>query len=226
MDCETFALRKKFLEKFYEDRVKEEVKNKLNLLKHKHPFELYSTGRDVFESYNIRYSAFLYKTKKIQNGATIDIYSIDDLFKKIKPFLLYVMSMSNTKTIQGYQLFNGLYKIVIKFYNEYYYHGFTFIRMISFEIDYGNDLNFSDIDLLEYDESRKKYFQEPFEIHIDAYNYYKTVLVENESKSEDEPEDESESEDEPEDEPEEEIPLIKTFNEDKCIICLENKPNI
>ena len=206
--------------------MQKEVKN---LFKHEHPFKLFSTERDIYEAY-IRSLVFLYRTKKIQNGATIDIYSIDDLFKKVKPFLLYLMSMSNTKTIQEYQLFNGVYDILIKTYDQKYDLGFTFKRLLRFEIDYRNDLNFSDIDFQEYNESYNKYFQKPFEIHIDVNNYYKTVL------DEDEDENESESEDEPEEEEitivqeyEREngkIPIIKTFKEDKCIICLENKPNI
>ena len=46
MDCETFALRKKFLEKFYKDRVKEEVKNKLKNL-------FYTNNHSSYYSMNV-----------------------------------------------------------------------------------------------------------------------------------------------------------------------------
>ena len=75
----------------------------------------------------------------------------------------------------------------------------------------GNDLDFGDVNFLEcgpYD----TYFQKPFEIHIDIHNYYEPVDLEDEN------EDESEDEDEP--------ITIKSYRQDKCVVCLENEPKV
>ena len=183
-----------------------------NLFKHKTPFNLFSTWDDLYGRFEIK--GFVYKTKKIQNGSTIDIYCIDDLFERVKPFVTYLISTLNTTTRPGYQYFNSVFDINIKSFDPNYDLGFSYIKLIQLEMEYtGNNLDFSDVNFLQsgpYD----TYFQKPFEIQIDIHNYYEPVGLEDEN------------EDENKDESEDESITLKTFREDNCVICLTNKPGI
>ena len=179
-----------------------------NLFKHKNPFNLFSTWDDLYGRFEIK--GFIYKTKKIQNGSTIDIYCIDDLFERVKPFVAYFISTLNTTTLPGYQYFNSVFDIDIKSFDLKYDLGFSYIKLIHLEMEYTrNNLDFGDVNFLKYD-PYDTYFQKPFEIHIDIHNYYEPVDLEDEN----------------EDESEDESITLKTFRENNCVICLTNKPGI
>ena len=82
-----------------------------NLFKNKTPFSLFSTWDDLYNRFEIK--GFIYKTKKIKNGSTINIYCINDLFERVKPFVAYFISTLNTTTLPGYQYFNSVFDINI-----------------------------------------------------------------------------------------------------------------
>ena len=130
------------------------------------------------------------------------------MFERVKPFVAYFISTLNTTTLPGYQYFNSVFDINIKSFDPKYDLGFSYIKLIQLEMEYtGNNLDFDDVNFLKYD-PYDTYFQKPLEIHIDIHNYYEPVILEHEN------EDESEDEDEP--------VTIKSYREDKCVICLEN----
>ena len=181
-----------------------------NIFKHKTPFNLFSTWDDLYDMFKIK--GFIYKTKKIQNGSTIDIYCIDDLFERVKAFVAYFISTLNTTTLPGYQYFNSLFDIDIKSFDLKYDLGFSYIKLIQLKMEYtGNNLDFGDVNFLKYG-PYDTYFQKPFEIHINIHNYYEPVDLEDEN------EDESKDEDEP--------ITIKSFREDKCVVCLSKEPKV
>ena len=85
--------------------------------------------------------------------------------------------------------------------------------------------------------------KKPFEIHIDVFQEYNLPIVDSEESEYEMEEDETESESEMEEETEDEMELgevsedeilenenhitvRKSFNSDKCVICLSNKPDI
>ena len=180
-----------------------------NLFKHKTPFNLFSTWDDLYSRFEIK--GFIYKTKKIQNGSTIDIYCINGLFERVKPFVAYFISTLNTTTLPGYQYFNSVFDIDIKSFDPKYDLGFSYIKLIQLEMEYtGNNLHFGDVNFVKY--PYDTYFQKPFEIHINIHNYYEPVDLEDEN------EDESKDEDEPD--------TIKSFKEDKCVVCLSKEPKV
>ena len=193
-----------------------------NLFKHKTPFNLFSAWDDLYGRFEIK--GFTYRTKKIQNGSTIDIYCINNLFERVKPFVAYFISTLNTTTLRGYQYFNSVFDIDIKSFDPKYDLGFSYIKLIQLEMEYtGNNLDFGDVNFLQsgpYD----TYFQKPFENHIDIHNYYEPVDLEDENEEEEEKEEyEVEITREEEEKP---ITVIKSFREDKCVVCLMNEPKL
>ena len=107
-----------------------------NLFKHKTPFNLFSTWDDLYDLYGrFKIKGFIYKTKKIQNGSTIDTYCIDDLFERVKPFVAYFISTLNTTTLPGYQYFNSVFDIDIKSFDPEYDLGFSYIKPIQLEME-------------------------------------------------------------------------------------------
>ena len=156
---------------------------------------------------------------------------MDELLAQIKPFLYYLGSKDVNREGDGYifktDLLVGLFW---KYKNSNDEYDYKYIQIGGVHINnIGSELNFDtfyprgDVDYRE--------LENPFEIHIDVQQEYNLLIV-----GAEELEDEFESEDELEEEEitigqeyEREngkIPIIKTFKEDKCIICLENKPNI
>ena len=68
-----------------------------NLFKHKIPFNFINSFIDIYEPY-INSSFLVYATDTIKNGNSIDVYCIDDLFNKLKPFLSYLRSITTEPT--------------------------------------------------------------------------------------------------------------------------------
>ena len=69
-----------------------------NLFKHKIPFNF--TGEFFMEA---PISETFYETDTIKNSNSIGVYSIEDLFNKIKPFISYLQSVT---TVTPYRVIN------------------------------------------------------------------------------------------------------------------------
>ena len=204
-----------------------------NFFKHKIPFNFISSEIDKYEPY-INSSVLLYATGIIKNGNSIDVYCIDDLFNKLKPFLSYLQSITTETT--GL-LLESTYSILLRVDDETYDEEQLFFRVINFTVEGGDpNIGFSNIGFNEYKTSYNKYLKSPFEIYVRVSNYYDSLPEEVESENEygdqeveseneyDDQEVESENEySEPRVEPE---PLENSFKVDSCVICLENEPNI
>ena len=216
--------------------VKEKVKNKLkNLLKHNYPFTMIDEFNCEYEIYNpdVETICFIYETEEIPNTDAINAKTVNDMHNILKPTIKYFKSL-RCYTEKSDYYYGYSYGIFIKFFKE---NGLLeHINLMHLFYDKEGCI----MDHLTFicEKSFQKYTKRPFSIHL---NYYEKDEQEHESESENENEDEqeheSENENEDEDEQEhesenededeeEEIPIIKTFKEDKCIICLENEPNI
>ena len=205
-----------------------------NLFKHKFPFNIISSGIDIGEPY-INSFVLFYGTETIKIGNSIDVYCIDDLFNKLKPFISYLRSITTETTVRGNRLLESTYSILLRVNDETYNEEQLFFRVINFTLEGGDpNIGFSNIDFHEYKTSYNKYLRSPFEIYVRVLNYYDGLPEEVESgneygehdfESENESE-EVESENEYDDHLIPPKPLEESFRIDKCLICLENEPNI
>ena len=83
-----------------------------NLFKHKFPFNFISSGIDIEEP-NIDSLVLFYGTDTIKNSNSIDVDSIDDLFKKLKPFLSYLRPITTEARVGGNPILESTYSILL-----------------------------------------------------------------------------------------------------------------
>ena len=180
-----------------------------NMLNTRIPFS-YQREDERYDDYTATdyYVEFIciYKSKEIQDSTKYNILTPYKLIAKINPFLLYLESKYIHK-ISSLNFNVSNYKI--RFSAEIFqpstinqkskYYGV-------FNIDIINNTNTS-----YYDTSIKQYqnklFTNPFEIHIDVVAGY--FIEEEEEEEEEKP-----------------ITVIKSFREDKCVVCLMNEPKV
>ena len=66
-------------------------------------------------------NSLFYGIDTIKNGNSIGVYSIDDLFNKLKPFLSYLQSVIITEnTVRGNGTLNITYRIMLRVNDETY----------------------------------------------------------------------------------------------------------
>ena len=177
-----------------------------NLFKHKIPFNIISSGIDIGKPY-IDSLVLFYGTETIKNGNSIDVYCIDDLFNKLKPFISYLRSITTETTVGGNRRSESIYSILLRVYDVTYNGEPLFFRVINFTLEGGDpNIGFSNIDFHEYKTSYNKYLRFPFEIYVKVSNYYDSLQYN--------------------DHPIPPKPLEDSFKVDSCVICLENEPNI
>ena len=89
-----------------------------NLFKHKLPFNFGKCGTHMeVPTTNTLY----YGIDTIKNGYSIGVYSIDDLFNKLKPFLSYLQSVIITgNTVRGNRILIITYRIMLRVNDETY----------------------------------------------------------------------------------------------------------
>ena len=138
-----------------------------NLFKHKIPFNIISSGVDIEEPY-IDSLVLFYGTETIKNGNSIDVYCIDDLFNKLKPFISYLRSITTETTVGGNRLSESIYSILLRVINDITYNEEQlFFRVINFTLEGGDpNIGFSNIYFNEYEASYYKYLRFPFEIYV------------------------------------------------------------
>ena len=210
-----------------------------NLFKHKFPFNFGKRGtRMEVPTTNSLY----YGIDTIKNGNSIGVYSIDDLFNKLKPFLSYLESVIITEnTVRGIQLLNITYMIMIRDNDDTYGRGPLLFRepllfrAIMFMTRGGEpNINFSNINVKMERECTNMHSRSSFEIFL--WVFKRNIILpeegrinhfhdEDDFESDNETE-EVESENEYDDHPIPPKPLEESFRIDKCVICLENEPNI
>ena len=196
-----------------------------NLFKHKIPFNLSSEG--LMEG---AISKTLFCTNDtIKNGNSIGVYSIDDLFNKLKPFISYLQSVTTVTPFRGDQPLRSIYDILLRVKDETYREEPFLCSVITFTLDKGDP----NIKVNKNETSCNKYLRSSFEIYVDVLKCYplrgetsrRFYEQEDDSESDNELED-VESENEYDDDTVEPKPLEESFRIDKCVICLENEPSI
>ena len=201
-----------------------------NLFKHKFPFNF---GRELYMEGPLSETLFC-TNDTIKNGNSIGVYSIDDLFNKLKPFLSYLRSIITTETTFRGQPLKSIYDILLRVKDETYREEPFLCSVISFPLDKGNpNIGFSNINVIKNETSCNKYLRSSFEIYVRVLKHYPLLpgetsrrFYEHEDDSESDNELEVESENEYDDDTVEPKPLKESFRIDKCVICLENEPNI
>ena len=114
---------------------------------------------------------------------------------------------------EGYRYINSLFQIVIFIRDDEDYK-----KLVKVNVDIDGDVfDFHEPEFIEFDPYSS--YKKPFEIHIDAYGYYNSYEGEEEEEEEEEGEEEEEENEQP-------ITVIKSFREDKCIVCLSKEPKV
>ena len=201
-----------------------------NLFKHKIPFNFIS---ELYMEGGISKTLFC-TNDTIKNGNSIGVYSIDDLFNKLKPFISYLRSVT-TETTFGNQPLKSIYDILLRVKDETYREEPFLCNVITFRLDKGDpNIGFSNINVIKNETSCNKYLRSSFEIYVRVLKCYPLLpgetsrrFYEHEDDSESDNESEEvEIENEYDDDMVEPKPLEESFRIDKCVICLENEPNI
>ena len=210
-----------------------------NLFKHKFPLNFGKCGtRMEVPTTNTLY----YGIDTIKNGNSIGVYSIDDVFNKLKPFLSYLQSVIITEnTVRGIQLLNITYRIMLRVNDETYDVGSLSFRepllfcAINFMTRGGEpNINFSNINVKMCGERSNMHLRSSFGIFL--WVFKRNIILPEEGRSNhfydeddfesDNESEEVESENEYNDHPIPPKPLEESFRIDKCVIYLENEPNI
>ena len=146
----------------------------------------------------------IYKSKTIHDPIKFNITTIDKLVDKVKPFSSYFTSKYIWKKS------NSNFNVVS--FNISLIVGVFYPSNLEEKSEYNDIANLTVDDFmreLKYVENNTytdKIFQKPFQIHIDVNVEYF-------------PEEEEE-------EKEKQITVIKSFREDKCVVCLMNEPKV
>ena len=196
-----------------------------NLFKHKIPFNFI---RENYAEGAISETLFC-TNDTIKNGNSIGVFSIDDLFNKIKPFISYLQSVTTVTPYRGDQPLRSIYDILLRVKDETYREEPFLCSVITFSLDKGDP----NIKVNKNETSCNKYLRSSFEIYVHVLKRYplrgersrRFYEQEDDSKSDYESE-EVESENEYNDHPIPPKPLEESFRIDKCVICLEKEPNI
>ena len=151
-----------------------------------------------------------YETILIKYPPAIGIENSDDVYEKVKPFLRHLASKHIAEKREGYTYTGTEFDTGIRFEFEEYYMDHDEM-LVEVNIEPENTINgivfkFREPDFKEFD---------PY----DTYSYPKKIYVvarvwyrRNEVESEDESENESIT--------------LKSYKEDKCMVCLANKPEL
>ena len=197
-----------------------------NLFKHKIPFNFISEHHMEGPL-----SETLFCTNDtIKNGNSIGVYSIDDLFNKLKPFISYLRSIITTETTFRDQPLKSKYDILLRVKDETYKEEPFLCSVIRFTLNKGDP----NIGFIKIETSCNKYLRSSFEIYVRVLKLYPLLpgdisrrFYEHEDDSDSDNESEEvEIENEYDDDMVEPKPLEESFRIDKCVICLENEPNI
>ena len=202
-----------------------------NLFKHKFPFNFGKRG--TYMEVPTTNSLF-YGIDTIKNGNSIGVYSIGDLFNKLKPFLSYLQSVIITEnTVRGIQLLNITYRIMLRVNDETYdEEPLSFREPLLFcAIDFMTrggepNINFSNIDVKMCGERSNMHLRSSFGISL--WVFKRNIILPEEGRSNhfesDNESEEVESENEYNDHTIPPKSLEESFRIDKCVICLENEP--
>ena len=143
-----------------------------------------------------------YKTRIIANGKSVNITCGGDLYRKVKPLISHVVSKGKNANYIGFDYVSTYVKVFLKVWNENYQElreSKIIEKHIPNDETIGSDL---------YIVPLGNIFKKPFEIRVKASDYYRS----NREFFDDESEDESIT--------------LKSYKEDKCVVCLNNEPKI
>ena len=153
----------------------------------------------------------LYRSMIIDYTLAIGIENSGDVYNKVEPFLHHLASKHIAAEHEGYTYIGSLFDIGIMY--DYGDDDREYKRLVSINIEPHGDVfefsgpgpNFIECDLYGT-------YTYPIEIHIDAYGCCLEEVAEEYYESEHESEDESIT--------------LKSYKEDKCVVCLNNEPEI
>ena len=135
-----------------------------NLLKHKFLFNFGKRGTHM-ELPNTK--SLFYGIDTIKNGNSIGVYSIDDLFNKLKPFLSYLQSVIITEnTVTPNRTLNITYMIMIRINDEIYDGEPLLFCAIKFTTRGEPNINFSNINVEMYRERSNMHLRSSFGIFL------------------------------------------------------------
>ena len=137
------------------------MSNIKNLFKHKIPFNF---GIESFMEGAISVTLFC-TNDTIKNGNSIGVYSIDDLFNKLKPFLSYLQSVTTQTTFRGDQ--------PLRVKDETFREEPFLFSVITFRLDNVDpNISFSNINVHKNETSCNKYLRSSFEIYVHVLKRY------------------------------------------------------
>ena len=154
----------------------------------------------------------MYQTILIKYPPAIGIENSVDVYYKVEPFLHHLASEHIAEKHEGYTYIGSLFDIGIRVESGEDHLDYKKLIEVNFEPE--NTINgfvfkFTEPDLREF--NPYGIYSYSLEIYIDAYGWYQW----------DEEEEHHESEDE-----EDESITLKSYKEDKCVVCLNNEPKI
>ena len=174
-----------------------------NILKHKTQFTKIKSDREIHNLYIERKSS-IYQSGKIQNGNLVNINSVEDLYRMVRPFTEYSISKEKQKRGVDYLIIE--YDIQVITYNKKYAEGHQNFTLLNTKHEHKqNDDVCCSSTIIEYEESDNNvnYFKNPFQIQIVKHRKYKQKKHY-----------------------EKRVGLEKPRNTNECVVCLTNYPNI
>ena len=186
-----------------------------NIFKNQIPFQDIYEYIDDDESRTFIYKTFIrktliYETMLIQDPQSMCLGNVDDIYRKVEPFIRYLISEHRAMEPKGSSHVHSFFGIGIYIRDDEEH--FNFKTLLIFHADaISGVFKFHEP---KYKEISYVSYTKPFEIHIDGYTDYLIL------------EEEEEEEEEGEEEEEPPKPLEESFRTETCIIYLDKEPNI
>ena len=153
----------------------------------------------------------LYRSMLIKYPPAIDIENSGDVYDKIEPFLRHLASKHKAAKHEGYMYIGSIFDKGIMY--DSWDDDRDYKELVTVKVElHGDVLIFGEPDFIEFDPYD---IYSSIEIHIDAYGCYLEEVTEEYDESEDEY-----------DKSEDESITLKSYKEDKCVVCLNNEPKI
>ena len=145
-----------------------------------------------------------YRSKLILDPQDIGIYNSGDIYDKVKSLLHRLASKHISTEHEGYRYVDSSFDIGIMTNPGEDDSNYKKLVMVNVE-PHGDVFEFREIDFIQFDPY--SVYSYPIEIYIDVGGSYQwNEVVEEYDESEDEP------------------ITLKSYKEDKCVVCLNNEP--
>ena len=126
------------------------------------PFYLDWIDNNAYQHYV--YKSFCYRTRKVQNGISVNVNWKDNLFHAVKPLISHAISKAKNTTYQNLVYLNTGVEVYLKIWDEKYEEGWDYEKIIG-DIDINQTVDSSNLRFVSVD-PHMSYFMKPLKFTL------------------------------------------------------------